>query len=85
MDVRIVNRNGDMFAVGERTIKVYGNTLILFDQKTNTVEYVENYHDTGMAESIKKLIVGTINELQTNFNRMVLYLDEIEKYTKESD
>lgn len=85
MDVRIINKNGDMFAVGERTIKVYGNTLILFDQKTNTVEYVENYHDTGMAESIKKLIVEAIDKLQINYNSIVLYLDEIEKYTKESD
>lgn len=61
MDIRILNSKGDMIAVGDRTIKTSGNAVVLLD-RDNHLEQIEWLADNNAAESIKKLIINSIEK-----------------------
>lgn len=61
MDIRIVNKNNEMFAVGSRTLKVMRNEICLYDANSKSLEVVEQLADEDKAKSVEKWLIEKIN------------------------
>lgn len=61
MDIRIVNKNNEMFAVGSRTLKVMRNEICLYDANSKSLEVVEQLADEDKAKSVEKWLIEKID------------------------
>lgn len=74
MDIRIVNGEGNMYAVGERTLRTTGNVLGLISSD-GKFEPIQAYADTIQAEGVKKGIILKIKEnITQDVNGIVINL-----------
>ena len=61
MDIRIINSEGNMFAIGDRTLRVNGRVLCLLD-RNNQLETIEVYEGEEIARGIRDYIIKEIEE-----------------------
>ena len=59
MDIRIINRDGELINVSRLSLKVIGRSLIGIDEEKNVVN-VETYESEGEAKEVLKNIVRFI-------------------------
>ena len=68
MDIRIVNKNNEMFAVGSRTLKVMRNEICLYDANSKSLEVVEQLADEDRAKGVEKWLIEKIDS-RNDFGR----------------
>ncbi len=59
MDIRIINRDGELINVSRLSLKVIGRSLIGIDEENNVVN-VESYESEEKAREVLKKIVDLI-------------------------
>lgn len=59
MDIRIVNKEGNMIAVGDRTLRTNGKMLCLLSHN-NELETIQSFESEEIAEGVKRAIVKKV-------------------------
>lgn len=77
MDIRIINRDGELINVSRLSLKVIGRSLIGINEKQEVVN-VENYENEEEAREVLKKIVDFIwiKHKDNNSNAIIINLGE---------
>ena len=77
MDIRIINRDGELINVSRLSLKVIGRSLIGINEKQEVVN-VENYESEEEAREVLKKIVDFIwiKHKDNNSNAIIINLGE---------
>ena len=77
MDIRIINREGELMNVSRLSLKIIGRSLIGIDEARNVVN-VETYESEGEAKEVLKKIVDFIWEKHKDedHNAVIINLGE---------
>ncbi len=77
MDIRIINRDGELINVSRLSLKVIGRSLIGIDEEKNVVN-VESYESEEKAREVLKKIVDFIwiKQKDSESNAIIINLGE---------
>ena len=74
MDIRIINREGELMNVSRLSLKVIGRSLIGIDEARNVVN-VETYESEGEAKEVLKNIVRFIWDKNDDYGNFAIIIN----------
>ena len=74
MDIRIINREGELMNVSRLSLKIIGRSLIGIDEARNVVN-VETYESEGEAREVLKNIVSFIWDKHDDYENNAIIIN----------